>query len=58
VHIAQICYNSLNGIFISKHKKCPNTVGGGGILIEAGEGKWDRGFPEGKLGKGITFECK
>jgi hypothetical protein len=25
-------------------------------LIEEGEGWWDRGFPEGKLGKGITFE--
>jgi hypothetical protein len=32
-------------------------VGGwGSTLIEAGRGGWDRGFPEGKLGKGITFE--
>ena len=33
--------------------------GGGGlwgsILIEAGEGGWDRGFPEGKSGYGVTF---
>jgi hypothetical protein len=26
------------------------------ILIEAGRGKWYRGFPGQKLGKGITFE--
>jgi hypothetical protein len=25
-------------------------------LIEAGEGGWDRRFPEGKPGKGVTFE--
>lgn len=24
--------------------------------MEAGLGGWDRGFPEGKLGKGITLE--
>jgi hypothetical protein len=27
-------------------------------LIEAGGGGWDRGFSEGKLGKGITFEMQ
>jgi hypothetical protein len=26
------------------------------ILIEAGEGRWDRGLLKGKLGKGITFK--
>jgi hypothetical protein len=32
-------------------------VGGwGNTLIEAGEGKGDRVFVEGKLGRGITFE--
>jgi hypothetical protein len=32
-------------------------VGGwGSTLIEAGEGGWATGFPEGKPGKGITFE--
>jgi hypothetical protein len=27
----------------------------GSTLIEAGDGGWDRGFVEGKLGKEITF---
>jgi hypothetical protein len=27
-----------------------------GTLIEAGERRWNRGFGEGKPGKGITFE--
>jgi hypothetical protein len=26
------------------------------ILIEAGEGEWERGVPEGKPGKGIPFK--
>jgi hypothetical protein len=25
-------------------------------VCEQGEGEWDRGFSEGKTGKGITFE--
>ena len=28
----------------------------GSTLIEAGEGQWDRGFPEERPGKGITFD--
>ena len=28
------------------------------ILIEAGDGRWDREFPEGKLGKQITFKME
>jgi hypothetical protein len=32
------------------------VVGRGSTLIEAGEGGWDRRVPEGKTGKGITFE--
>jgi hypothetical protein len=40
--------------------RCP-SVGErqGGLestLIESGEGEWDRGFPEGRPGEGITFE--
>jgi hypothetical protein len=31
-------------------------VCGQNTLIEAGEGGWDRGFLEQKLGKGIIFE--
>jgi hypothetical protein len=31
-------------------------VGGGAPSEKQGEGGWDRGLPEGKLGKGITFE--
>ena len=31
-------------------------TGGGDTLIEAAERTQDHGFPEGKLGKGITFE--
>jgi hypothetical protein len=27
-----------------------------GWVGDQGEGRWDRGFSEGKLGKGITFE--
>jgi hypothetical protein len=27
-------------------------------LIEAGRGAWNRGFPEGRSGKGITFEMQ
>jgi len=30
--------------------------GWGSTLIEAGCGGWDRGFLEGKLGRGIVFE--
>ena len=30
--------------------------GWGSIIIEAGGRGWDRGLPEGKPGKGITFE--
>jgi hypothetical protein len=32
------------------------VVGQGSNHIEAGGGGWDRGFPEGKLGKWITYE--
>jgi len=28
----------------------------GSTFIEAGGGAWDRSFPVGKLGKGITFK--
>ena len=32
-------------------------IGSGSSWVgEQGEGEWDRGFSEGKLGKGITFE--
>jgi hypothetical protein len=27
-----------------------------GGLMSGGKGRWDRGYSEGKLGKGITFE--
>jgi hypothetical protein len=32
--------------------------GGGWVstFIEVGVGEWDKGFPEGKPGNGITFE--
>jgi hypothetical protein len=52
------------GINMDNHK-CRGWGGGGVVdglgrtLIEAGGGEyggWDRGFPEGKPGKGITFE--
>jgi len=33
-------------------------VGGGGTLIEAEGWGGGKGFPEGKLGKGITFEME
>jgi len=40
--------------------ECQGRKAGVGVwgrtLIEAGKGRWDREFPEGKLGKGITFE--
>ena len=40
--------------------KCQDREAGVGgwvsTLIGAGGGKMDRGFPEGKPGKGITFE--
>jgi hypothetical protein len=32
------------------------TTNGSGWVWEQGEGIGDRGFSEGKLGKGITFE--
>lgn len=31
---------------------------GGGTLIEAGGGRWDRRFPKGRPGKRKTFEIK
>jgi hypothetical protein len=33
-------------------------VGGGTFLQKQGEGRWDRGFQNWKLGKGITFESE
>jgi len=36
--------------------KLEGMGGSGSTLIEAGQGGWDRGFLEGKPGRGITFE--
>jgi hypothetical protein len=41
---------------------CPNigkwTRNGRGWVVEQGKGRRDRGFSEGKLGKGITLELR
>jgi hypothetical protein len=34
----------------------PEPGSGSGWVVEQGEGRKNRGFLEGKLGKGITFE--
>jgi hypothetical protein len=36
--------------------ECQDREVGVGGLVTRGMGKWDRGFSEGKTGKGITFE--
>ena len=38
--------------------ECQGQEGGGCRLESSWRGGGDRGFSEGKLGKGITFECK
>jgi hypothetical protein len=37
-------------------RRMPGQGSVSGWVCEQGEGEWDRGFSEGKPGKGITFE--
>ena len=37
-------------------REMPGQGSGSGWVGEQGEGRWNRGFLEGKPGKGITFE--
>ena len=37
-------------------KECQDREAGVGGLVSSGEGRWGRGFPEGKPEMGITYE--
>jgi hypothetical protein len=39
-----------------QYRGMPGSGSGSGWVGEQGQGRVDRGFSEGKLGKGITFE--
>jgi hypothetical protein len=39
-----------------QYRGLPGPGSGSGRVRDQGEGEGDRGFPEGKLGNGITFE--